>query len=807
MKKTLLLCLALAYSTFGIAQEFITTWKTDNPGTSNSTSITIPTFPGLNYSYDVDWDNDGNYNIADTGYTGDATHDFGTPGTYTIVIRGTFPSIYFNNAGDKEKLLSVDQWGTIAWTTMEAAFSGCSNLTVPANDEPNLSGVASLEKMFALASSFNTDISSWDISGITNIKQMFNGATMFNQDIGIWNTSNVTNMESVFDGASSFNQDISGWNTSSVTTMLKMFVNAPSFDQDISNWNVESVTDFTLMLSGASLSVSNYDALLNSWNAQNLQPNLAISVNSNYCNGSAAKANMIANDGWTFFDLGEDCSINYFITTWKTDNPGTSNDTSITIPTFTSFTYNYDIDWENDGTFDDIGITGSITHDYGVVGTYTVAIRGQFPAIRFGNTGDKSKILSIENWGAIVWETMNNAFSGANNLVGNATDVPDLSNVTNMLSMFNGAASFNQDIGSWNTSNVMAMDAMFANATSFNQDISGWNTTSLLTVSSMFSGATSFNQDIGGWDTSNVTSMSRMFQNATVFNQDLNNWDTSSVVDMQSMFENATSFNGNVSWSNTSNVTWMLRMFFGATSFNQDINNWDTSLVTNMESMFENATSFNSSVSWSNASMSVTNMNSMFRGASAFNQDVSSWDMSNVTDMQLMFFNATSFDQSLGSWNVQSLTNAFFMLDGSGLSTSNYDQLLIGWSGQSLQQNVSLTATGIEYCSTAAQTARNNIVNNDGWTITDGGACAALSINDFELNTISLYPNPSKSQFTIKGLIEETKIAILDITGKTIVSIDKYFNAEIDITTLKSGLYIVQVSNKTSNKTLKLLVD
>lgn len=73
-----------------------------------------------------------------------------------------------------------------------------------------------------------------------------------------------------------------------------------------------------------------------------------------------------------------------FVTTWKTNNTGTSNSTSITIPTNTAeWTYNYDVDWTCDGTFDDFGITGNITHDYGTAGTYNVCIRGTFPQIYF----------------------------------------------------------------------------------------------------------------------------------------------------------------------------------------------------------------------------------------------------------------------------------------------------------------------------------------------------------------------------------------------------------------------------------------
>ena len=85
-----------------LASMFVTTWNTENviTGSSNNTSITIPT-EGSGYSYQVDWNNDGDFldSGEDIVHTGDATHDYGAGngGEKTIRIKGTFPRIYFNN--------------------------------------------------------------------------------------------------------------------------------------------------------------------------------------------------------------------------------------------------------------------------------------------------------------------------------------------------------------------------------------------------------------------------------------------------------------------------------------------------------------------------------------------------------------------------------------------------------------------------------------------------------------------------------------------------------------------------------------
>jgi len=179
----------------GPGDHFLTTWKTDNSGTSNNTSITIPT-TGSGYFYEVDWDNDLIFDEFEI--TNSITHDFLVPGTYTIRIRGNFPRIYFNNSGDKSKILSIDQWGTEPWTSMRQAFWGCTNLAGQASDSPDLTNVTDMGLMFRDATSFNQNISNWNVSNITNLVGVFFNATSFNQAIGSWNITNVTSLQAIF---------------------------------------------------------------------------------------------------------------------------------------------------------------------------------------------------------------------------------------------------------------------------------------------------------------------------------------------------------------------------------------------------------------------------------------------------------------------------------------------------------------------------------------------------------------------------------------------------------------------------------
>ena len=103
-------------------------------------------------------------------------------------------------------------------------------------------------------------------------------------------------------------------------------------------------------------------------------------------------------------------------------------------------------------------------------------------------------------------------------------ETQDVSKVTYMSHMFEGAASFNQDIGSWNTSKITNMRSMFEEAESFNKPIGSWDTSNVTDMSDMFNGAYSFNQDISNWDVSNVTDIRGMFHEAQSFDQNISRW-------------------------------------------------------------------------------------------------------------------------------------------------------------------------------------------------------------------------------------------------------------------------------------------
>ncbi|MDT7831594.1 BspA family leucine-rich repeat surface protein [Flavobacteriaceae bacterium S356] len=620
-------------------QELTLTFDTSK-GTAG-TSFILPMSAG---TYDVDTDNNGSFDLLDQSNT--ITINIGgfIPGIRTIRIRPNATTnstgvlrIAYADANDAEKLVSIDNWGTsIVWTSMANAFEGCSNLTIsPSAGVPNLSLVTLMNRMFAGASSLNSDLSSWNTSTVTNMASLFVGATAFNGNVSTWNTSNVTNMIGMF-SETNFNQPLDSWDVSKVTHFGWMFYKNPAFNQNLNSWNTSSATIMTAMFEEAPV----FNGNISTWNTASVT-----SMRSMFSQASA-------------FDQP--------LNSW---NVGNVTDMSYMLRQTAAF--NQDLNSWN---------VSSVTEMISMFGNATV-FNGNIGGWNTSNVTNMSYMFA----GAVAF---NQNIGGWNT-----------SNITTMSNMFSNAIAFNQDLNTWNVSKVTNMNYMFNQASAFNGNVSTWNTSSVTGMAAMFRLTPVFNQNIGSWNVSNVTLMNSMFSDATVFNQDLSSWNVSKVTAMNNIFQKASAFNGNISsWNTSSIVGNMGYMFNDATAFNQDLSGWNVSGATGMIAMFAGATNFNGNIgTWDTGS--VTNMTSMFGNATSFNGDISSWNTSSVTVMPYMFAGATAFNQDMGSWNIEAVTDMTGLLASTtNFSTENYDKLLTGWVAQTVQPGVTFGAAPTSYC-------------------------------------------------------------------------------------------------------------
>lgn len=286
--------------------EFITVWKTDNPGTTNSSQILIYVntndFPGA-YNYDVDWGD----NTTSTGLTSHGLHTYPAPGTYTVKITGAFPQFYFNASSpsyDSLKLLSVEQWGTQTWLSFYRFFYDCRNLVINAIDTPDLSLVESMNDTFYNCDSFNDDISAWDVSNVQFMDYTFAYTAIFNQPLP-WTTTSLLTMSHIFVGTLAFNQPLP-WDTSSVSYMTYAFSDALAFKQSLGNLDTSSLISAQNIFQGGVMTSGNYDATLIGWEAQTPPSGVDLGFSSLKYGPSAAAArsSLISTYGWIINDGG-----------------------------------------------------------------------------------------------------------------------------------------------------------------------------------------------------------------------------------------------------------------------------------------------------------------------------------------------------------------------------------------------------------------------------------------------------------------------------------------------------------------------
>ncbi|WP_299101556.1 BspA family leucine-rich repeat surface protein [uncultured Winogradskyella sp.] len=246
--------------------DFIMTYEVDY---DTGLGVKYP-FSGGDFTIDV---GDGTILTDDDVANSSIHHTYSAPGIYTIIVSGDINRVYYNGGSGyymKDKVKSIEQWGSAQWITMENAFYGLKNLVINATDTPDLSLVTTMINMFNGCHSLNSPMNDWDVSNVTDMSSLFNEAFAFNQPLDTWDVSNVTNMQSMFGRALSFNQNINSWDVSNVTNMVGMFGFFPEdngvFNQPLNDWNVSNVTDMYWMFRNA----YSFNQPLNNWNVSNV---------------------------------------------------------------------------------------------------------------------------------------------------------------------------------------------------------------------------------------------------------------------------------------------------------------------------------------------------------------------------------------------------------------------------------------------------------------------------------------------------------------------------------------------------------
>lgn len=205
-----------------VNNNLVFTVQSDVVGTSNDNQFTIPTL-GSGYLYEISTD-DG---YTATGVTGNHTITFPSGvGVHTVTISaelGGFPKFYFNNGGDRLKIMDISNFGIYGYgsNSQQFAFRSCNNLTISATDIGRFENVLNFRLIFqntnvytlplidtssvtTFESAFSANFTTFpalDLSSGTNFEKAWqNNSNLLNFPPNMFDNSSATNYDRAFRG-------------------------------------------------------------------------------------------------------------------------------------------------------------------------------------------------------------------------------------------------------------------------------------------------------------------------------------------------------------------------------------------------------------------------------------------------------------------------------------------------------------------------------------------------------------------------------------------------------------------------------
>ena len=289
----------MAGGTLVAGAEFVSLWKM----TDNDLQVVLPVPRGFNYDFVVDW-GDGASGQVTAWDDEDAAHTYTQAGTYTITISGLVEAwSFWKIPHSKDRIIAVNELGSVGWRSFFGAFLACKNLTLVAGGDT--SQVTDMRYMFYLAPLATPDTSGWDTANVTDMAGMFWRAPAANPDVSSWNTAEVRDMSYMFAAASTANPDVSNWQVAQVKNMHSMFYRAVAATPNMNAWNFAQVSNMYRMFWGVTLPTDIYSNMLVQLasNAEAREVWLHGGYSKYNAAGAEARQELIAR-GWIVIDGG-----------------------------------------------------------------------------------------------------------------------------------------------------------------------------------------------------------------------------------------------------------------------------------------------------------------------------------------------------------------------------------------------------------------------------------------------------------------------------------------------------------------------
>ena len=628
MKKLLLTAIGLfgLYGLFAQSNPFITQWNVANDLDTIQIGLNAGQSYDFSYVWKNNADStvsSGTHASADGAFkTG-----FAKAGTYTLEITGSFPHftnypkgrlLDVQQWGDivwKSFNQTFANWSGTTFSATDAPIlseEGVSFFRIFRQSGSfagdlshwDVSHVTQFNESFQSARSFNSDLSTWDLTGVDNFGNSFNGAIKFEgHGLSEWDITNATRFAGTFNNTAiataTYDSILISWSNQNANRGVSFNIGntqACSTEGEVAreklirdfNWSISdggTCDEASNILSFQFPEIQIGDEFIDYTNhivELEVFPGIDISsvvpvfklsegatstpdgeVSQDFTN--SVTYTVTAEDGITTQDWTVNVSFTDqlpFISSWS----ATAGE-SITIGLNNQLSYDFNYLWKDEnGNLIVFGnhssSDGNFTSTLPETGIYTLEIFDDFPHLT--ENYPKDQLLDVLQWGDIEWKSFVKSFKNWPGSDFSATDVPDLSQVTEMFELFYQAENFNGNIGSWDVSNVTNMLELFSGASSFNQDLNNWNVSQVTNFESTFRNATAFNGNVSNWQVNEGANMSFMFSGAENFDQDVSGWQTGKAQDMRDMFASAKAFNQDISQWSVGAVTNMTNMLSGS---------------------------------------------------------------------------------------------------------------------------------------------------------------------------------------------------------------------------------------------------